>query len=205
MSTSQSRGELVQHLIEQVQFMKSSIDSYDSGFEAEAKRLATSIRILVHDTNKSTSVLKILGIKDRLDYYSYLKLEDHTKTIAFVGLSMGFVEGGLSYFSMTGEPKYKISFDEWWNQQVIINRNKNIDFTRRKIILAVTNTDGGAHVDPTLNERYASLSRKNGFGWERSSEDSNNKVVVNGPELSIVRQTAYELYLTIINQIDKLI
>jgi len=205
MQIPQSRDELINHLIEQLQFMELSMRSYDDGNTAEAKRLSTSIRILVHDTVKSTSLLKLLGIKDSLEYFSYLEPTDNTNTVAFVGLSSGFTENGFTYYSKTGQPQYKLNFDEWWNQKVIINKKNNIDFSRKQTVLAVANKDGGAHVDPSLNERYAALSRENGFGWQIISDDDDSAVVTNGPELSIVRQTAFELYLTVKNNMEILV
>lgn len=204
MSYSKSREELVEHLKEQLQFMNLSMNSYDAGFESEAKRLATSIRILVHDTEKSTSLLKSLNIKESINYYSYLELQEHAKTIAFVGLSMGFSEEGFRYFPKTGEPKYKMDFNSWWDQPVIINKNTNVHFSRKDIVITVCNKDGGAHIDPTLSDRYARLTRQNGFGWVTYTEDGQDSTVANGPELSIVRQTAFELYLTLFNELNNI-
>jgi len=47
---SHTKAELLDYLREQITFLRNSIDSYDKGFEGEAKRLATTIRVLVHDT-----------------------------------------------------------------------------------------------------------------------------------------------------------
>jgi hypothetical protein len=51
---------------EQLSFLRSSAASYDVGEQPEAKRLALGIRILLHDTRHSTSLLTHLGIKERL-------------------------------------------------------------------------------------------------------------------------------------------
>ena len=60
----QSQAELSQHLQEQLEFLQASAGAYDQGFEGEAKRLAVSIRVLVHDTSNSNSLLGQLGQKD---------------------------------------------------------------------------------------------------------------------------------------------
>jgi hypothetical protein len=57
-----------EHLIEQLGFLASSAAEYDAGTESEAKRLATTIRVLVHDTSRSRSVLTHLGVRDRLPW-----------------------------------------------------------------------------------------------------------------------------------------
>lgn len=53
--------ELQAHLAEQLGFLERSADAFDNGYEDEAKRMATAIRVLVHDTNQSISLLKQLG------------------------------------------------------------------------------------------------------------------------------------------------
>ena len=59
---SQSQEALQDHLTEQIGFLLRSAESYDNGFTDEAKRLAVTIRVLVHDTGKSTSLLKQLKL-----------------------------------------------------------------------------------------------------------------------------------------------
>jgi len=48
--------------------MKASATAFDSGFEAEAKRLAVSLRVLLHDTNSSRALLDQLGVKNKLRF-----------------------------------------------------------------------------------------------------------------------------------------
>ena len=50
-------NELRRQLDEQQRFIKNSAQSFDDGFEGEAKRLALTIRVLVHDTSQSHSLL----------------------------------------------------------------------------------------------------------------------------------------------------
>ena len=63
---SQSNADLWDLLKDQLRFLRNSSSSYDNGFEGEAKRLAVTIRILVHDTKNSTSLLHQLVIKHKL-------------------------------------------------------------------------------------------------------------------------------------------
>jgi hypothetical protein len=85
----------------------------------------------------------------------------------------------------------KVPFDDWWNKIVFADQFKN-KFTRRDLILAVCNKDGGAHVDPSLDKAYAELTRSGSLGW---------KFFVNGveqepatkPELASIRQIAHEV------------
>jgi len=56
--------ELQEHLNEQLEFIERSAISFDNGFEGEIKRLAVSVRVLIHDTAKSTSLLTLIGQKN---------------------------------------------------------------------------------------------------------------------------------------------
>ena len=66
---TQTYQELRDHLCEQLHFLRASAASYDNGAEGEAKRLATTIRVLVHDTKKSKSLLLQLSMKHLLQMH----------------------------------------------------------------------------------------------------------------------------------------
>jgi len=53
----QSNEELQQHLKDIIQALELSAYAFDNGSEGEAKRLAAAIRVLVHDTESSKSLL----------------------------------------------------------------------------------------------------------------------------------------------------
>ena len=69
-------------------------------------------------------------------------------------------------------------------------------FCRRDLILNVADTDGGAHVDPYLDEAYMGLSRKNSLGW--IFFNGNIEEAFRGrPELACMRQIAEEVLITL--------
>ena len=45
----QTDPELMEHLHEQMGFLRRSAEHYDAGDFSEAKRLATTLRVLLHD------------------------------------------------------------------------------------------------------------------------------------------------------------
>ena len=55
----------IEALNEQLHFLESSLRDY-AKYEIEAKRISTAIRILVHDTYKSTSLLQHLNFKNSM-------------------------------------------------------------------------------------------------------------------------------------------
>ena len=61
MKFRQTLDDLNSHLKEQIQFLLKSCQSYDEGFFSEAKRLAVVIRVLLHDTKDSYSLLTLLN------------------------------------------------------------------------------------------------------------------------------------------------
>jgi len=59
----QDLGRLTQQLRRQLGYLERSAARYDSGQLDEGIRIATTIRVLVHDTRNSTSLLSHLGAK----------------------------------------------------------------------------------------------------------------------------------------------
>ena len=64
----QTDPELMEHLNEQMGFLRRSAEHYDGGDFSEAKRLATTLRVLLHDSEKSKSLLTQLSVKDKLRF-----------------------------------------------------------------------------------------------------------------------------------------
>jgi len=87
-------------------------------------------------------------------------------------------------------PPRQVSFEQWWNGVIFVD-NGGRETTRRDLILAVANKDGGAHVDPVLGKTYANLSRRNALGWRFSGPRGD--APLQGPERASVRQIAHEV------------
>ena len=66
-----SKDELLGHLLIQITFLERSANWYDNGTEEEAIRLATAIRILVHDNQNSHVLLSQL---DKKPFYFMIRL-----------------------------------------------------------------------------------------------------------------------------------
>jgi hypothetical protein len=58
-----TRPELTALTGEALSFLRNSNSAFDNGFEAEAKRLAVTLHVLLHDTANSHSLLQQLGFK----------------------------------------------------------------------------------------------------------------------------------------------
>jgi hypothetical protein len=207
---TQTREELLGHLKEQIAFMQQSAISYDKGFEDEAKRLAVVIRVLVHDTSQSTSLLNLLDKKDIKFYNSSLPFHP-SSIISYNGLTMmrlSSAEGASYEAPLDGGPPTrsrtdKIPFNVWWKDMFVIKDKDKNTFTRKDLVLNAANKDGGAHIDSSLDESYASLSRFNALGWKffrKNVEDDFR----NNPASASIRQIAHEVIKTLRDEATEL-
>jgi hypothetical protein len=200
---SKSNEDIQKHIREQIAFLKSSANAYDNGFRGEAKRLAVTIRILVHNTKKSQSLLTQLQLKHLL-FFDTAVAYNPNNYFSYCGLAIVTIsptEGGefiplcLAPPGMPGvsSPK-QIQFDSWWNAKVIVDQTRK-EYTRRDLVLTVCDREGGAHVDPKLDAAYLALTRDNTMGYRYNIGHSDENVL--GVELASVRQIAYEVLLTL--------
>ena len=74
-------------------------------------------------------------------------------------------------------------------------RGEETLFTRRQMVLALANQDGGAHVAPILDDAYQRLSRIDGLGW-RVLDAVGDRTEEKTPELATMRQIAHEVLMT---------
>ena len=193
----QSLDELRAHLQEQLAFLEASAQSFDAGFHGEAKRLAVTIRLLVHDTAHSRSLLSQLDMKRTqfVDTAAPMNPRNLLTEASLVGIAMG--PGGAKYFPLLdGHPlgERLTDFAKWWETPVLRDKSRTL-FTRRELVLTAANQAGGAHVDPALDAAYAALTRKNSMGWVVESGTRESPVL--GAELATVRQIAHEVLKTL--------
>lgn len=185
----QTHDELKEHFREQVGFIEKSAEAFDNGAENEFKRIATSLRVILHNTRDSKSILKQLKQFGMMD-------------VEFLDSSFPYNEDGASFHGLVSvtNGKYaplldvlnfrKLDFEAWWNCYVVRDNNGN-KFSRKDLVLYSTNQDGGAHVDPKLDERYAKLSRENTLGWTLIESGKEAKPFTH-PERASIRQIAHE-------------
>src|SRR5947209_20532997 len=94
--------------------------AFDAGRVVAALPLATAVRVLVHDTGGSHSVLGQLGIKAKLRYVNTAPPIDSANLLPTPGLVLTAVTaGGSSWTAPLGMvrprgPFPPLPFDEWW-------------------------------------------------------------------------------------------
>ncbi len=194
---TRTRDDLEASFREQAGFLQASAKLFDEGHTSEAKRLATTLRVLLHDKRQSKSLLSQLG-------YEFLKFHDSTGPEMPENLLtecplviMGIGGSGPDFrplldsgpFSTVQKP-----FAVWWSQIVFVD-NRRATFTRKDVVLSVADTDGGAHVDPALPEAYHRLSRENSIAWMVGSPAG--KRAAQNPVPAAIRQITYEVLRSI--------
>lgn len=109
------------------------------------------------------------------------------------------------FFSKT---KGWISFIDWWEKSIIMTSTDGDTMSRKKLILEITNKDGGAHVDingPTgVFEKFRdkisgkmSVKKNTRGGYDINNEFATPDEFLNKPIWTSIRQTAHEAHQTL--------
>jgi hypothetical protein len=182
------------HLARQLSFLERSCAAFDAGFHDEAIRIATVVRVLIHQTKNSTSLLKHLNATT----INLLSTCEPTTPNTLLAKGMGTLsyssEGGWSYFPSLGDGPIKelIPVSKWWDQEVMVHHP--VRLTRRKIVLSAANQDGGAHIDEKLSAEYEALT-KAGFAGvvSHTGPAGTTTKSLEGSHFVCLRQMGYEL------------
>jgi hypothetical protein len=209
-------------LKEQITHLEVSAARYDAGWPEEANRLAVTVRVLVHDTGMSKSVLTQMAVKDEMrwiDSNGGLDARNAALFSSLVVFQSTVTETGIEPTVLPVEQADILSrgllldFETWWKiAPVMVGSGEQI--TRSDVVDMLANQDGGAHVDPT-KERFVRLLRsipqaapyieegEFGIGFGRptssSSEDMARSIL-----RAAMRTIAEEVWLGWNNQLDLL-
>jgi hypothetical protein len=198
MTTQQRFKEQLQR---QLAFLERSSDAYDRGLQDEAIRIAVTIRVLVHRTPRSTSLLNHLGatnihlLSTCRDIRPMLDGSDPfyagTRMRLFNGMAL--MGGGYGPKLGGGSTQQPLVVDQWWGQIVYVLEH-DTRLSRKDIVLAAANKDGGAHVDANLTPEYERLITPGSLGTLviEKSGGTEEHPITEGHFLAL-RQMAYEL------------
>ncbi|WP_155854588.1 MULTISPECIES: hypothetical protein [Micrococcaceae] len=221
MNFAQTQEELQTHLAEQIDFLRSACAEFDQGKPAYAKFAATTLRVLLYDGGRGRSLLRQLGLKDRiafLDTAAQMPEENlatstnltvqrmtviddeghvapsHIPVLDDYGFRTGF--NRKTAFGNTREPAAgrRLQFEEWWSMPVIRDDRRH-DFSRADLVLALCHKDGGAHINATVDEAYHRLSRSNSLGFVVVG--AGEETPFGSPVPASVRQIAHEFLRSI--------
>lgn len=195
---AKSKDDLKRELVDQLQLLKMSCEAFDKGTEAAGKYIALSLRVLLHLHGRSRALLDQLGYRSGRFISSCSPLDPNNLLTEAPLLAMKLSEEGVQWMPLVATsigpatPRY-LPFSDWW-LELVLKDNQGRKFSRLNLVQHVADTDGGAHVDPELDEAYMDLSRKNSLGWVTGP---NKLPPGNRPELACMRQIAHELLSTL--------
>lgn len=191
----------VEKLREQIGFVRQSCATFDAGFEAEGLRISTALRVIFHQTGKSTSLVTHLGFTSKRMLSSSRGHNDWRDYLAFVQDLNSPTP--IIMKPLLGIKFHEIAMNDWWETETIF-KHKEKSYSRKKIVLSMANTDGGAHVDKDLEEYYEELcSGEWGLGitgnltFDAPAPFPQGVTIYgNNGHLALVRQFAHEFLCT---------
>ena len=183
----------------QLNFIISSCRLYDEGRYEEALRIAVATRVLFHTTKSSKAIIG--------GHYEAKDLKLLSTTMFKPGFPvrdshfLGFLEicpsvGGFQPYFDKGKRKENIPWRKWWSDEPIMALNQTQEYvTRKQLVLACSNKDGGAHVDEIKPKEYERLD--DGLGIEvivrSQGKDHSQKVKLRHANIAALRQIGHEI------------
>lgn len=201
--------ELAEHYDEQQLLLTDAMRRFDEGFHPAFKQIAVSLRVLLHDTQQSTSLLTHMGVKHQLRWISTGGV--HPGNLANTSaLTMLRMTQGDGFVAANYDPKLEedclrsgrlTDFDDWWTSPIIHIVATGASYARTNMIRYVANKAGGAHVD-AIPPGLRSLERENALGWMIASDSHPDGVPLDvSPVPATIRTIATEVQLGFINQV----
>jgi hypothetical protein len=153
--------------------------------EAAVLDVATPIRVIVHDTEKGS--MSLLGqidpdYENKPIHFSPLKpppprtlpTGEQTRSVVIpLNVSLGANKTVFTRYKGCKNPGEKVPLKVWWSEIRWDSGTNQV--SNRDIILAITNKEGGAHVDGEVSSKY------------RSAKDQGQIVVGGRPVNDVVR------------------
>jgi hypothetical protein len=166
-----AQENLSHQLGRQLTFLRNSAKAYDAGDVEEAVRIGTVIRVLLHDTKSSVSLLNHMKVKESLRLITTAKTvpEEQLVDIDFGEFLSGMTIGNDLRYDPFPKDSPTIGCCDWWTQPVFY-RDK-IFYARQDVVLSAANKDGGAHVDIPDNKL---LALQEGF-WIKTTVGSDGQ------------------------------
>ncbi len=188
-------------LKEQLELLDNSIKSYDEGSYAEAKNMAARLRLLLHDTRNSKSLLGSMNLLETTDFLdTYIVKNPISIPMSHYGLTIIDPSFKHPIPLLDEDPSHdgikKANFNDWWNA-VVINDSSGQGLTRKDLVLNVADQDGGAHIDTELtDEVYLNMKYFNSLGLMFGNNTTEKAYFVDVIAGSI-RQIAHEVRKTL--------
>lgn len=186
----------------EVQFraLKISADHFDLGEFGEAARIANALFILVGEgMRKHTSILDAANQKDRRLYRS-TKATENDLGSSLIYIELRKIEETVWDVRLRHAGRIALvggrdlTFDDWWNEPVIVN--DAVRLTRADIVRILRDKNGGAHFDPIVKNPIDARAIRGEIGlFDIANPDGTREVVPFGLEFCM-RQIATEFWFS---------
>jgi hypothetical protein len=196
------RPQLIEKVRENVEVLRVLGEQFDTGHRVMGYPLAATIRVLVHDTASSHALLEQLGELRAMSFLdTSLPINPHNLIPSRGGLVLKkMITGtGMEWAPRIEVPRptpgaepRDVRFPSWWNADVMRDSNGTL-WSRRRMVLAIANKEGGAHIDPSQPVDVRAIEEENSMGWEYHDPIIGDQPMSRGPLLPSIRQAAYEL------------
>ncbi len=203
------RQRFIESLAKQIGLLQLYAQEFDNGNDDLALPMALSIRVLVHDAGRSTSILEHLGVKHQIKYTDTAEPIIPGNLLTSFGLviaQMTVGQGGAYVppleMSRPSGSRPAAGFARWWKTPVTIDTLRN-EFSRKDMILAAANKLGGAHVDSVVPDDIAHFTTPDSLGWRAVGPEGETQF--NSPLPPSIRQIAYEVLDTIEKRVVPLV
>ena len=215
-------AEVLEQLTEQVEILMSHCAQFDVGKEIMAKPMATTLRVLLHSGRPGGNTVALLHqahLREGwwLDVAGTLSGVKESGSNLIQITATAVIGGGAGtakclprfaryYYSDSNAQTPSSQFGEWWTNTVAVNVETGKKFSRMDIVRMVADTDGGAHVDPSLDQSYLDLISgeligtrahlaPNSLGF--SHGPGTGGVLIPSAHLASVRTIAHETLMTL--------
>ena len=163
------KQELRRQFLNSVYFVKESIksalskDCCDPLREEYAKSIAVKLRVLLIDGKRNKSLSSLLGISTKVLFSTICAFSSDLpgNLIHSFSLANEHTENGRCYF-ISNYSKNRTELRctlSCWLDEVVFDRKQSAvhKVSRKDIILALADKEGGAHVDPSFEEEYYAI------------------------------------------------
>jgi len=200
-----------EQLRRQITFIENSCQTYDRGAVEEAVRIAVALRVLFHDSTRSRSLLIHMGRKMAFSLLS--TAAPFVADPVIPNFYLVQIVANLTLVNQNRHAEFRchcvprldgttrkalIPFQAWWKKErVITHKQPPTALTRRDLVLAAANKDGGAHVDNALDPTYDYVRLGSGLTIEIDLNPKlglpTQKASFENIHFASLRQTAFEV------------
>jgi hypothetical protein len=203
-------AELREAFKQQVKLLTTYCRLYDEGDHSLALPTSTCLRLLIHQSGKSRSLLDQLGLRGGRFYTTAPPLNPRNLMTECNLVVLRMSLAGAEFLPAIGPLAFRdrLAFPEWWLAPVLKGKG-GVTMSRHDVVTAVANTDGGAHVDPGLEAIYHSFRSGALLNWFHLREPaprhgaeaggpplSPGGTLIREPQYACIRAIAHEFLLT---------